>query len=112
MDGNITLHAITCAAVQVRNNVLSFCPANILQLHFALMDANYWMSQYTGFDYEEFYKFIVDYFKANTTPKVQEKLAGLLKWWNKYIPHLIFISTTINEDCLPGKSSSIWLHMR
>ena len=112
MDGHVTPCAIAYAAMQVRNNVLSFCPANTPQLHFALTDTNYWMHQYTGFDYEDFHEFIIDYFKANTTLQAQEVSTGLLKWWNKYISCLIFISTTINEEYFPGKSSGIWLCMQ
>jgi len=46
------------------------------------------MNNYNGFDYEEFYEFIVDFFEAETTPEEQEASAKLLKWWNKYVPVL------------------------
>ena len=59
------------------------------QLHFNLTDATHWASYYNGFNYEEFYKFIVDFFEADTTPEAQEASMKLLEWWNRYIFKLI-----------------------
>lgn len=55
------------------------------QLHFTLTDATHWMSQYNGFNYEEFWEFIVDFFEADETAPAQEVSTELLEWWNKYI---------------------------
>ena len=41
------------------------------------------MYRYLGFDYEEFYEFIVDYFEADATPQGREISANLLGWWNR-----------------------------
>ena len=75
------------------------------QLHFALTDATYWMSQYSGFDYEEFYEFIVDYFEADVTPQAYEISANLLDWWNKYISSSTSIPAATDDEYFPGKSS-------
>ena len=64
---------------------LSLHPAHIPQLHFALADATFWMPHYNGFNYEEFYEFIIDFFEADITPQAQEASAKLLEWWNKYV---------------------------
>ena len=56
-----------------------------LQLHFNLTDATHWMSHYNGFSYEEFYKFVVNFFEADLMPEAQEASAGLLEWWNKCV---------------------------
>ena len=42
------------------------------------------MLQYSGFNYEEFYEFIINYFEADETPQAQEISAALLEWWNKH----------------------------
>jgi hypothetical protein len=41
------------------------------------------MSHYNGFNYEEFWEFVVDFFEADQTPEAQEASAKLLEWWNK-----------------------------
>jgi hypothetical protein len=85
MDGSVTPHAIAYTAVQVCNSkshhTLLTYPR--LQLHVALTDANHWMNYYNGFNYEEFYEFIVGFFEANTTPQAQEASEKLLRWWNR-----------------------------
>jgi len=47
------------------------------------------MNHYNGFSYEEFYEFIINFFKADTTPGAQEVSAKLLEWWNKYVSSFI-----------------------
>ncbi|KAF9782367.1 hypothetical protein BJ322DRAFT_994308, partial [Thelephora terrestris] len=56
-----------------------------LQLHFSLTDATHWMNHYNGFNYEEFWEFIVDFFEADETPEGQEASTQLLEWWNKCV---------------------------
>ena len=43
------------------------------------------MTHYNGFNYEEFYEFIVDFFEADKSPEAQEASEKLLEWWNKYV---------------------------
>lgn len=105
MDGCVTPRAIAYAAVQVRNSIHLFTQLMRPQLHFALADATHWMSHYNGFNYEEFYEFIVDFFEADTTPQAQEASANLLAWWNKYISASMLISTATNTEYSPGQSS-------
>lgn len=68
------------------------------------------MSQYSGFDYEDFYEFIIDYFEADETPQAQEASARLLDWWNKYIPSSAFIFTAANAEPLQGGLPKIFGH--
>ena len=37
--------------------------AAFTKLHFALTDTTYWTIDYNGFNYEEFYEFIIDFFE-------------------------------------------------
>ncbi|KAF9783394.1 hypothetical protein BJ322DRAFT_1008007, partial [Thelephora terrestris] len=67
MDGQVTTRSIAYVAVQ---------------LHFALCDATHWMNHYNGFNYEEFYEFIIDFFEADQTPEGKAALTELLNWWN------------------------------
>ena len=74
MDGRVTPRAIAYAAVQVRNSLRfdAQLTGPLPQLHFSLTDATHWMSQYNGFNYEEFWEFIVDYFEADETAEARE----------------------------------------
>jgi hypothetical protein len=74
------------------------------QLHFALTDAAHWMSHYNGFNYEEFYEFVIDFFEADATTQAQEASAKLLEWWNKYVFGSIPISTTADVEYSPERS--------
>ena len=66
------------------------------------------MSEYNGFNYEEFWEFIVDYFEADETPQGQEVSTKLLEWWNECVLDFIFISVVTNkysQASLPEVSS-------
>ena len=98
MDARVTPRSIAYIAVLVRRflHVL----AQLIypfQLHFSLTDATYWMSEYNGFNYEEFWEFIVDYFEADETPQGQEASTKLLEWWNECVQDFIFISVVTNK---------------
>ena len=56
----------------------------IPQLHFSLNDATHWATTYNGFNYEEFYEFIIDFFEADQTPEGKAASRELLHWWNRY----------------------------
>ena len=43
------------------------------------------MSHYNGFNYEEFYEFVVDFFEADQTPEGKAASVELHAWWNKYV---------------------------
>ena len=68
------------------------------QLHFNLTDASHWTSHYNGFNYEEFYEFIVDFFEADTTPDAQEASTKLLNWWNRYFSRLIITLAAVDTE--------------
>ena len=60
MDDKVTARAIAYTAVQVCRPVLLLLPyLHHIQLHFALNDATHWMSHYSGFNYREFYEFMI-----------------------------------------------------
>jgi len=86
MDGRVTARAIAYAAVQVCS---SLCPTSWLtshcKLHFALNDATHWNSHYNGFNYEEFYEFIIDFFEDDTSPEGKGAASELFDWWNRYV---------------------------
>ena len=42
------------------------------------------MSYYNGFNYEEFYEFIVDFFEDDQMPEGKAATSELLNWWNRY----------------------------
>ena len=90
--------------------MLSLSPpgSHFLQLHFNLTDATHWTSHYNGFNYEEFYEFIIDFFEADATPEAQEASAKLLEWWNKYATRFTFTlataDTSIPQSSIPEVS--------
>ena len=45
------------------------------------------MSHYNGFNYEEFYKFIIDFFEGDQTPEGKAAASELFSWWNRYVPN-------------------------
>ena len=64
----------------------------LFKLHFALTDATHWVSHYNGFNYEEFYEFIIDFFEANQTAAAAAASKELFDWWNKYVSVSILLS--------------------
>jgi hypothetical protein len=88
MDGRVTARAIAYAAVQVpRHSFHCSSQLTLFQLHFALNDATHWMSHYNGFNYEEFYKFIIKFFEDNDQTLEEKATASeVLNWWNRYVP--------------------------
>ncbi|KAF9780716.1 hypothetical protein BJ322DRAFT_1011640, partial [Thelephora terrestris] len=70
MNGQVTARAIAYTAVQ---------------LHFSLNDATHWMSDYNGFNYEEFYEFIIDFFEEDQTPEGKAATSELYNWWNQRV---------------------------
>ena len=91
MDDQVTPRAIAYAAVQVHCS-LQCCSSSSIshssKLHFFLCDATHWMSHYNGFNYEEFYEFVVDFFEADQTPEGKAASVELHNWWNRYIPKI------------------------
>ena len=65
------------------------------------------MSHYNGFNYEEFYEFIIDFFEADQTPGGKAASRELYDWWNRYvfdsIPTFVIINTRSDRcsQCLP-----------
>ena len=48
------------------------------------------MSHYNGFNYEEFYEFIVDFFEEDHTPEGKAAVNKLFDWWNRYVSDFRF----------------------
>ena len=90
MDGQVTARAIAYAAVQVHRPLRHHSSPSIThassKLHFSLCDATHWMSHYNGFNYEEFYEFVVDFFEADQTPEGKTASVELHAQWNRYVP--------------------------
>ena len=61
------------------------------------------MINYNGFNYEEFYEFIVDFFEADQTPEGKAAAKELYNWWNRYVYDSIPTFTV--TDNLPEKCS-------
>ena len=101
MNGQVTARAIAYSAVQV---CAFTCYASWLspltKLHFSLNDASHWMSHYNGFNYEEFYEFIVDFFEEDQTPEGKAAANELFSWWNKYASNSVspFYTTYTTTD--------------
>ena len=68
------------------------------KLHFALCDATHWMSHYNGFNYEEFYEFVIDFFEGDQTPEGIAASRELYNWWNKYVPNQMLIFTAADTS--------------
>ena len=63
------------------------------------------MSHYNGFNYEEFYEFIIDFLEEDQTPEGKAASNELLSWWNQYvsISNPVFSSPNTNPDvCFRG----------
>ena len=86
MNGQVTACAIAYAAVQVCLSIYYPSWLTLLpKLHFSLNDATHWMSDYNGFNYEEFYEFIIDFFEEDQTPEGKTATNELFNWWNQYV---------------------------
>ena len=61
------------------------------------------MNQFNGFNYEEFYEFIVDYFEADQTPEGKAASGELYTWWNEYVsvlrPYLLSLLNATSGEC-------------
>ena len=55
------------------------------KLHFALNDATHWISHCNGFNYEEFYKFIIDFLEDDQSVEARAATNKLFDWWNEYV---------------------------
>ncbi|KAL1703843.1 hypothetical protein EV121DRAFT_260335 [Schizophyllum commune] len=56
------------------------------QLHFAFTDAKDWAVVYDGFNYAQFYDFIVDFFEGpHKNAQRRENAEDILAWWNDQI---------------------------
>lgn len=61
------------------------------KLHFALNGATHWTSHYNGFNYEEFYEFVIDFFEEDQSPEGKAFTSEILNWWNQYVPNSISV---------------------
>ena len=86
MDDWVTTHAITYMAIQVCHPFWPLLPyLYYTQLHFALNNATQWTSHYNGFNYQEFYKFIINFLKDDQTREGSAATDELFDWWNRYV---------------------------
>lgn len=62
------------------------------------------MSHYNGFNYEEFYEFIIDFFEADQTTEGKTASKELCDWWNRYVFDSIptFAIDASSDKCSQG----------
>ena len=77
-----------------------------IKLHFSLTDATHWMSDYNGFNYEEFYEFIVDFLEADQTLEGKAATTELYNWWNRCVCDDI-CSSRAGADASPAMYSQV-----
>lgn len=65
------------------------------------------MTHYNGFNYEEFYEFVIDFFEADETPAGKAASEKLYNWWNLYVPSPTLMFVTV--DASLGKCSEVQL---
>ena len=71
------------------------------------------MSHYNGFNYEELYEFIINFFEEDQSPEGKAASNELLDWWNKYIsisnlhPHPILTLTQTRVSTVRCHQSSL-----
>lgn len=60
------------------------------------------MSYYNGFNYEEFYEFIIDFLEEDQTPEGKAATSALFDWWNRYVPdsRSVFTITNASQTCV------------
>ena len=62
------------------------------------------MIDYYGFNYEEFYKFIIDFFKVDQSLEEKATTTELYNWWNMYVSKSAS-NSGIDADTFPGRYS-------
>ena len=60
------------------------------------------MPYYNGFNYEEFYEFVIDFFEGDQTPEGKAAASELFDWWNRYVldSRPIFAITEASQTCI------------
>ncbi|KAH7874316.1 uncharacterized protein C8R40DRAFT_1252416 [Lentinula edodes] len=82
----VTPRSIAYAAVHVSScfEFLSLLTA-ILQLHIALTDSSHWTHSYDGYNYQDLWNFVVDFFEDPVDEEAEKQGKELLKWWTDRI---------------------------
>ena len=57
-----------------------------------------WVSHFNGFNYEEFYEFIVDFFEADQMSEGKAASKELCDWWDRYVSGSISIVIVIEPS--------------
>ncbi|KAJ3985138.1 hypothetical protein F5890DRAFT_1473973 [Lentinula detonsa] len=77
------------ANVAQRIQMASVVPRSIayaaIHLHFALSDAPWWSATHDGYNYQDLWYFVIDFFEDPVDEDAEEHAKGLLKWWNDRI---------------------------
>ena len=83
LNDKVTSRSVAYAAVQVCVYVV-VCSMLICdcQLHFNLQTSGSWTSVYGGFDYQELYNYVVDFFEDTPGPAAKKRAQELLNWWS------------------------------
>ncbi|KAJ3764616.1 hypothetical protein FB446DRAFT_799470 [Lentinula raphanica] len=56
-----------------------------VHLHLALTDASRWVHSYDGYNYQDLWNFIVDFFEDPIDDEAAKQAKELLKWWTDHI---------------------------
>lgn len=57
-----------------------------IQLHFNLSNASHWVLTHNSFNYEVFYKSIVDYLEVPGDDEGMQAVKELFNWWDRCVP--------------------------
>jgi hypothetical protein len=79
----VTPRSLAYVAVQVGIASPPVIELKLLQLRFALSNANAWNENDGCFNYINFYNNIVDYFEIPVGPESQAHVSSLLSWWTR-----------------------------
>ncbi|KAJ3778514.1 hypothetical protein FB446DRAFT_832291 [Lentinula raphanica] len=56
-----------------------------IHLHLALTDASHWVHSYDGYNYQDLWNFVVDFFEDPIDDEAAKQAKDLLKWWTDRI---------------------------
>lgn len=79
----------------------------IIQLHLGLSDASRWTTSHNGYNYQDLWNFIVDFFEDPVDEDEEKRAKELLKWWNEYVfPSLSLCCTDTFSRIFTGTHSA------
>ncbi|KAJ3750344.1 hypothetical protein DFH05DRAFT_1563987 [Lentinula detonsa] len=83
--GTISHRANVAQRIQMASVVPRSIAYAAIHLHFALSDAPWWSATHNGYNYQDLWYFIVDFFEDPVDEDAERHAKELLKWWNDRI---------------------------